>query len=129
MFSDNHSTDKTRFLVAVYFFVVVVVLVTSQVLHLEGFNPPSATFRDLQGVRSFMQVTDPRNQFTVCALNAPNQTITAVECQGACLVSCLKRASCVAYNFNSDTTQCDLFDIVPTNYEYDKICVNFRVSN
>ena len=125
----NHSIGERIFLVALYFFAVTAVLVTSQVLHLEGFNPPSVNFCELHGVRSFMQVTDPRIQFTVCAIDAPSQTMVAVGQHGACLEACMRNPPCVAYNFNFATTQCDLFNNVPKQYEYNKNCVNFRVRN
>ena len=101
--------------------------VTSQVEHQEGCLDPTAV-QVLQNVRSYFHVTNPTNQWTICAVDQPDVVVGTVGHHGACLQKCLRSAACVGYNFHWDTTQCELYNSVPWYYAYDIACVHYRVS-
>lgn len=115
-------------LLAVFLLAASAVLVVSQVLHLEGFNPGPPIVFALTNVRTYNHVTDPSTQWTVRALGTPSLTFTSVGNHGACLNQCRRSSACVGYNFHWDTTRCDLFYQVPTAFSYDNVCINYQVS-
>ena len=107
---------------------VSAVLVACQVHHLEGYNPGPPQVHALQNARTYLYVTDRKNQWLVCAHDAPSNTFAAVGHHYACHEKCLRSAPCVGFNFHWDSTKCELFNQVPTNFTYDNICVNYLVS-
>ena len=115
------------FILFLIFVFISTSIVTSQVQHLQGWLDP-VVVQVLRNVHSYFHVTNPTNQWTVCAEDPPNVVVGTIGHHGACLQKCLRGTACVAYNFHWDTTRCELYNFVPWYYAYDGTCVHYRVS-
>ena len=71
------------------------------------------------------------NGTTVCARDTPSQVTTNVA-RSECAVECLVTSNgvqCAAFNYNSTSQNCEVYNSLPNIYATSSDCVNYQVSH